>query len=50
MTALRGSTAQIAAGMQAMAEAGADEVIVVSDPITEASIETLGSALQALRG
>jgi probable F420-dependent oxidoreductase len=49
ISALRGSAAEIAAGLRAMGEAGADEVIVVCDPITEASIRTLGDALVALR-
>ncbi len=47
---LRGSDDQIAAGLHAMAAAGADEIIVVCDPITEASIVTLGDVLAILRG
>ena len=47
---LRGSGDEIAAGLDAMAAAGADEVIVVCDPITEASIMELGDVLAILRG
>lgn len=46
---LRGTRDEIAAGLVAMAEAGADEVIVVADPITEASIGELGEVLAAIR-
>ena len=46
---LRGSVTEIAEGIRAMADAGAHEVIVVCDPITEASIRTLGDALSAAR-
>ena len=49
VTPLCGSPAEIAAGLRAMADAGADEVIVVCDPITEASIVRLGDALLLLR-
>ena len=47
---LRGSGDEIAADLDAMAAAGADEVIVVCDPITEASILELGDVLAILRG
>ena len=47
---LRGSGDEIAAGLDAMATAGADEVILVCDPITEASIMELGDVLAILRG
>ena len=47
---LRGSDDDIAAGLHAMAGAGADEVIVVCDPITEASVVKLGNVLAILRG
>ena len=47
---LRGSGNEIAAGLDTMASAGADEVIVVCDPITEASIRDLGEVLAILRG
>ncbi len=40
----------LAAGLRAFAEAGADEVIVVCDPITEASITHLGPVLAMVRG
>jgi hypothetical protein len=40
-----GSAASIVRTIEALADAGADEVILVVDPITEASIEWLGSAL-----
>jgi alkanesulfonate monooxygenase SsuD/methylene tetrahydromethanopterin reductase-like flavin-dependent oxidoreductase (luciferase family) len=40
-----GSAASNVRTIEAVADAGADEVILVVDPITEASIEWLGSAL-----
>lgn len=43
-----GSPAAIAEAIEAMGRAGADEVILVVDPITEASIETLGRSLGSL--
>jgi probable F420-dependent oxidoreductase len=43
-----GPPAAIAEAIDAMGRAGANEVILVVDPITEASIETLGATLQAL--
>jgi len=46
---LEGSSDTIAAGLRAMADAGADEVILVVTPITEASIRDLGEVLAALR-
>jgi alkanesulfonate monooxygenase SsuD/methylene tetrahydromethanopterin reductase-like flavin-dependent oxidoreductase (luciferase family) len=49
VTALTGSAADIAAGLRAMGEAGADEVILVCDPITEASIRTLGEVVAGVR-
>jgi hypothetical protein len=36
---------EVAAELEAMARAGADEVILVLDPITEASIRSLRTAL-----
>ena len=36
-------------GLRAMADAGADELILVLDPITEASIRTVGDIVQRLR-
>ena len=47
---LRGSGDEVASGLNAMAAAGADEVIVVCDPITEASVLDLGDVLTILRG
>ena len=47
---LKGSRAAIAEGLRAMADAGADEVIFVCDPITEASIRELGEVLAIVRG
>jgi alkanesulfonate monooxygenase SsuD/methylene tetrahydromethanopterin reductase-like flavin-dependent oxidoreductase (luciferase family) len=44
-----GSADQIAAALRELAEAGADEIIVVADPITEASIRALGDVLDPLR-
>jgi len=46
---LEGSVDRIAQGLRAMGEAGADEVILVVTPITEASIRELGEVLTALR-
>jgi probable F420-dependent oxidoreductase len=46
--ALTGSPERIAEGLRAMGAAGADEVIVVMDPSTEASIRALGDVLAAL--
>ena len=46
--ALRGSPAQIADDLRAMGQAGTDEVIVVMDPSTEASIDALGDVLAFL--
>jgi probable F420-dependent oxidoreductase len=44
-----GSADEIAAALKQLAEAGADEIIVVADPITEASIRELGAVLALLR-
>jgi probable F420-dependent oxidoreductase len=49
VTPLRGSDDEVGAGLRAMAEAGADELILVADPITEASIRHLGPIVAALR-
>ena len=43
-----GPPAAVAEAIEAMAQAGADEVILVVDPITEASIEAFGETLRAL--
>jgi probable F420-dependent oxidoreductase len=43
-----GSMERIAAGLREMADAGADEVILVVSPITEASVRSLGEALRLL--
>lgn len=48
VTPLEGSADQIAQGLRELAEAGADEAILVLSPITEASIRTAGEALAAL--
>ena len=45
---LEGSAERIADGLRAMAEAGADEAILVVSPITERSIRDLGTTLAAL--
>jgi probable F420-dependent oxidoreductase len=45
---LGGSAARIADGLRAFADAGADEAIVVADPIDEASIRRLGDVLGLL--
>jgi probable F420-dependent oxidoreductase len=46
---LRGSPTEIADGLRDMAAAGADEVILVCDPITEGSVRELGWVLTILR-
>ncbi len=43
--ALCGSAEQIAGALRSFADAGADELIVVADPINERSIRTLGEAI-----
>jgi probable F420-dependent oxidoreductase len=43
--AISGSAEQIADALRSVAAAGADEIIVVADPITEASIRILGEAI-----
>jgi probable F420-dependent oxidoreductase len=50
VTPLRGSDDEVGAGLRAMAQAGADELILVADPITEASIRHLGPIVAGLRG
>jgi len=45
---LTGSMADIARGLRAFAEAGADEVIVIPSPNTERAIRALGEALASL--
>ncbi len=45
---LEGSPERIAAGLRELADAGADEAILVVSPITERSIRLLGEALAAL--
>lgn len=45
-----GSAEAVAAHLHALAEAGANEAIVVADPITEGSIDRLGEVLAALDG
>ena len=48
VTPLEGSTERIATGLRDLAAAGADEAILVLDPITERSIRALGGPLAAL--
>jgi alkanesulfonate monooxygenase SsuD/methylene tetrahydromethanopterin reductase-like flavin-dependent oxidoreductase (luciferase family) len=45
---LEGSPERIAAGLRDLAEAGADEAILVVSPITERSIRRLGETLAEL--
>ena len=45
---LEGSAERIAAGLRELAEAGADELILVADPITERSIRELGEVVALL--
>jgi probable F420-dependent oxidoreductase len=47
---LEGPMERVADGLRELAEAGADEAILVLSPITEASIRRLGEALAALDG
>lgn len=49
VTPLTGSPEAIGAGLRAIAEAGADELILVLDPITEESIRALGPVVRQLR-
>ncbi|HEV8572728.1 MAG TPA: LLM class flavin-dependent oxidoreductase [Actinomycetota bacterium] len=50
VTPLEGSADRIAQGLRDLAEAGADEAILVLSPITEASIRRAGEALAVLDG
>jgi probable F420-dependent oxidoreductase len=50
VTPLEGPLDEIGVGLRAMADAGADEVILVLDPITETSIRALGDVVRGLRG
>ncbi len=47
---LEGTMDRIATGLRQLAEAGADEAILVVDPITERSVQALGEALSSLDG
>ena len=49
VTPLEGSLDEIAAGLRAIADAGADELILVLDPITETSIRTMGDVARRLQ-
>jgi probable F420-dependent oxidoreductase len=44
-----GTTAAMASRLRELADAGADEVVVVASPITETSIRTLGDVVASLR-
>ena len=46
---LEGGSGRIAAGIDELSKAGADEVIVVASPITEATVRMLGDAVALLR-
>jgi probable F420-dependent oxidoreductase len=50
VTPLEGPLDAIGSGLRAIAEAGADELILVLDPITEATIRTMGDVVGRLRG
>jgi probable F420-dependent oxidoreductase len=50
VTPLEGSPGEIGAGLRAMAEAGADEAILVLDPINETSIHALGHVVRDVVG
>jgi alkanesulfonate monooxygenase SsuD/methylene tetrahydromethanopterin reductase-like flavin-dependent oxidoreductase (luciferase family) len=47
---LTGSTDRIAAGLRELADAGADEALLVLSPITERSIRAMGGMLALLDG
>jgi probable F420-dependent oxidoreductase len=49
VTPLGGSDEEIAAGLRAIVEAGADELILVADPISEPSIRRLGPVAASIR-
>ena len=49
VTPLEGTRDEIGAGLRRLAEAGADELILVLDPITETSIRTMGDVVTRLR-
>jgi probable F420-dependent oxidoreductase len=49
VTPLEGPPDEIGAGLRAMAEAGADELILVLDPITEGSIRALGDVVRGFQ-
>ncbi len=49
MAPLTGSQIEIADGLRSMSEAGAGELILVCDPITEGSIRELGEVLAIVR-
>ena len=49
VTPLEGSLDEIGAGLRAIAEAGADELILVLDPITETSIRMMGDIARILQ-
>jgi alkanesulfonate monooxygenase SsuD/methylene tetrahydromethanopterin reductase-like flavin-dependent oxidoreductase (luciferase family) len=46
--ALKGPPERIAEALREFADAGADEVIVVADPITERTVRLLGEAAGAV--
>jgi len=49
VTPLTGSDADVVTGLRAIAGSGADELILVADPITEGSIRRLGTILAGIR-
>jgi probable F420-dependent oxidoreductase len=49
VTPLEGSLDEVGAGLREIAEAGADELILVLDPITETSIRALGGVVRTLQ-
>ena len=50
MVPLEGPASIVADGIRALAEAGADEAILVLSPITERSIRSMGEVLTLLDG
>jgi probable F420-dependent oxidoreductase len=49
VTPLTGTPTRIAAGLRELADAGADEAILVVDPITERSVQALAAVVSAAR-
>jgi len=48
VTAVEGSSERVAQHLRELADAGADEIILVLDPITERSIRALGDVVASV--